>query len=68
MVSKIALDTPTWLKIASDKHPREFKAALRRFLVPSEPFKDPPKRPKLLPNRWTINEFCLLVVSLPMGS
>ena len=68
MASKMAQDSSRWLKIASDTHPRGLKTAPRRFQVPSEPSKDPPKRPKWLQNLRKINVFCLLAFSLPMGS
>ena len=43
MASKMAQDSSRWLKIASDTHPRGLKTAPRRFQVPSEPSKDPPR-------------------------
>ena len=68
MASKMAQDSGRRVKIASDTRPRGLKTAPRRFQVPSEASKDPPKRPKSFKNLKKINVFCLLAFSPPMGS
>ena len=67
MTSKMAQDSPTWLKIANDMPPRSSKTALRRLQVVKEPHKEAPERPKSIKNLKDINVFGLLAFSLPMG-
>ena len=67
MASKIALDSPAWLKIAHNMPPRGSKTALRRLQVVKEPPKEAFERPKSFNNVRKINVFGLLAFSLPMG-
>ena len=68
MTSKMAQDSPTWLKIANDMPPRGSKTASRRLQEAKEPPKEAPERPKSFKNLGKTNVFCLLAFSLPMGS
>eukprot|EP00959_Pyramimonas_sp_CCMP1952_P148290 3102439-Pyramimonas_sp.AAC.1 len=61
-------DGSRWVNIASDTRSKGLETAPRRFQVPSEASKDPPKRPIRIKNRRTIYVFCLLAFSPPMGS
>ena len=67
MASKMAQDSARSLKMTSIMHPRGLKTAPRRFQVPSEPSKDPSKRPKSFKNLRKINVFGLLTFSLLIG-
>ena len=67
MASKMAQDSPTWLKIANDMPPRGSKTALRRLHVAKEPPKEAPERPKSFKHLKKNNMFGLLAFSLPMG-
>ena len=67
MASKMAQDSPTWLKIAPNIPPRGPKTAPRRLQEAKEPPKEAPERPKSFKNLKKINVFGLLAFSLPMG-
>ena len=67
MASKMAQDTSRWLKIASDAHPRGLKTAPRRFQVPSEPSKNPPKRPTSFNNLMNIHVFAFSLFRFRWG-
>ena len=67
MASKIAQDSPTWLKIAHNMPPRGSKTAPRRLQVAKEPPKEAPERPTSFNNLTNINVFGLLAFSLLMG-
>ena len=67
MASKMAQDSPTWLKIANDMLPRGSKTASRRLQEAKEPPKEAPERPKSFKNLKKINVFGLLAFSLPMA-
>ena len=66
MASKIAQDSPTWLKIANNMPPRGPKRATRRIQVLLETPQDLPEKPKSFKNLKKINDVCLLAFSLPM--
>ena len=67
MTSKMAQDSPTWLKIANDMPPRGSKTASRRLQEAKEPPKEAPKRQKSFQNLKKMYVFCLLAYSLPMA-
>ena len=67
MASKIAQDSPTWLKIAHSIPPRGFKIAPIRLQVAKEPPKEAPERPNSFQNLEKIGVLRLLAFSLPMG-
>ena len=67
MASKMAQDSPTWLKIAHNLPPRGSKTASRRLQVVKEPPKETPERPKSLKHLKKNNVFGLLAFSLLMG-
>ena len=50
MASKMAQDSPTWLKIAHNLPPRGSKTASRRLQVVKEPPKETPERPNSFKN------------------
>eukprot|EP00959_Pyramimonas_sp_CCMP1952_P088013 1841565-Pyramimonas_sp.AAC.1 len=66
MASKIAQDSPTWLKTASDMPPRRPQRATKRFQVLLETPQDPSKRVKSVKSQRNINLCCLLAFSLPV--
>ena len=66
MASKIAQDSPTWLKIANNMPPGGPKRATGRIQVLLETPQDPPEKPKSFKNLKEINGFGLLAFSLSM--
>ena len=66
IASKIAQDSPTWLKMTSIMPPRGPKRATRRFQVLLDTPQDLPEKPKSYNNLRKINDCCLLAFSLPM--
>eukprot|EP00959_Pyramimonas_sp_CCMP1952_P322532 6749335-Pyramimonas_sp.AAC.1 len=68
MASKMAQDSGIRVKIASDTRPRGLKTAPRRFQVPPDASKDPPKRPTSFKHIREINGCCILAFSHPKGS
>ena len=57
MASKIAQDSPTWLKIASDVPPKGPEKATRRIQVLLETPQDLPEKPKSFQYLKKINDF-----------
>ena len=68
MASKIAQNKLEMHKMASDMPPRSFNIAPRRLQVAREPPEEAPKRPESFEHPCVFNVFCLLALSLPMGS
>eukprot|EP00959_Pyramimonas_sp_CCMP1952_P079206 1655448-Pyramimonas_sp.AAC.1 len=67
MAYKMAQDSGRRVKMASDARPGGLMTATKRFQVPSEAPKDPPKRPKSFSNLRKINGVCLIALSPPKG-
>ena len=68
IASKIAQESPTWLKIAHNMPPRGSNTAPKRLQVAKEPPEEAPERPTSIKSQRKLNVFvCLLIFSLPMG-
>ena len=63
MASKMAQDSPRWLKMASSMPPRGPKTAPRRLQLATEPPNGTLKRPKSVKNSQLLNVYVRLALS-----